>query len=78
MLLRKGKKSGIINVASFAGELPCIYFNLYGATKAFLIHFTKGLKLEYPEIDIMALNPSEVSTNMTFNKPTDIMTITAE
>jgi short-subunit dehydrogenase len=43
MILRKGSKSGIINVASFAGELPCIYFTLYGSTKAFLIHFTKGL-----------------------------------
>lgn len=76
-LRQKGLKSGILNVASFAGELPCPYFAVYGATKAYVIHFTKCLKIENPELDIMALNPSEVSTQMTM-RPPDIMTISSE
>lgn len=37
---------------------------------------TKCLKIEYPELDILAINPSEVSTNMIDNRAPDILTIT--
>lgn len=58
------KNAGILNVASFAGKLPHPYFTVYSGTKAYNIIFTKSLKEEFPKLDIMVLNPSEVSTNM--------------
>ncbi|KAL4453181.1 hypothetical protein ABPG74_015412 [Tetrahymena malaccensis] len=76
-LAKQKKKSAILNVGSFAGVLPCIYFNVYGATKAYVNVFTRTLVSEFPEIDIMCLNPSEVSTPMIGNRPPDAMTITS-
>lgn len=70
-------KSAILNVGSFAGVLPCVYFNVYGGTKAFINVFTRTLASEYPYLDIMCLNPSEVSTPMIGNRPTDLMTISS-
>jgi short-subunit dehydrogenase len=52
--------------------------SIYGSTKAFLIHFTKCLKIEFPELDIMTLNPASVSTLMNKNKPTDALTCSSE
>ena len=68
-------KSAIINVGSFAGLIPTVCFPVYSATKSYINFFTKNLAAENPDLDIMVLNPNEVSTNMTFNKPKDIMTI---
>jgi len=76
-LKSKKQKSAILNVGSFAGVLPCVYFHVYGATKAFVNVFSRTLNIEYPELDIMCLNPSEVSTPMTGNRPPDAMTITS-
>ena len=69
------QKSAIINIGSFAGLIPTMYFSVYSATKSYINFFTKNLAAENPELDIMVLNPNEVSTNMTYNKPKDIMTI---
>lgn len=74
---KSNMKSAIMNVGSFAGVLPCVYFHIYGATKGFVNVFTRTLAAEYPEIDIMCLNPSEVSTPMTCNREPDAMTITS-
>jgi short-subunit dehydrogenase len=74
-MLKRNKKSAVINIGSFAGVLPTSCFPVYSATKAYINFLTKNLSEEYPNIDIMVLNPNEVSTNMTYNKPADIMTI---
>lgn len=37
---------------------------------------TRCLKAEYPQLDVIAINPSEVSTNLIGNRPPDILTIT--
>lgn len=76
-LTRTGLKSAIMNVGSFAGVLPCVYFHIYGGTKGFVNVFSRTLSAEYPELDIMCLNPSEVSTPMTCNREPDLMTITS-
>ena len=74
MKVRK-ENSAILNVGSFAGVLPTLYFSVYSGTKAYINFLSKAIAAEHPEIDIMVLNPNEVSSNMTFNKPPDLMTI---
>jgi len=39
--------------------------------------FSKCIKIEYPELDVMVLNPNEVSTAMIGNRRPDFLTITA-
>lgn len=55
--------------------MPTIYFSVYSATKAYINFLTKCIAEENKNIDIIVINPNEVSTNMTYNKPVDIMTI---
>ena len=57
-----------MNVTSLAGQIPTSYFNVYSASKAYGEYLTETLRYEYPELEIFALRPSEVSTNMTFNR----------
>lgn len=53
--------------------------NTYSASKAYVDFLSRALSYEYQEqIDIISLRPSEVSTPMTFNKKTDVMTILPE
>lgn len=52
--------------------------NVYSASKAFVDLFSRSLNYEHPDIDIISLRPSEVSTPMTFNKKKDILTIGPE
>ena len=50
--------------------------NIYSSSKAFVDFLSRALSYEYGhKIDILSVRPSEVSTPMTFNKQTDIMTI---
>ncbi|CAD8116347.1 unnamed protein product [Paramecium primaurelia] len=77
LLKRKSHKSAIINVTSLAGQIPTPYFNVYSASKSYGEFLTQTLSVEYPELEIFALRPSEVSTNMTFNRKPDLMTITS-
>ena len=50
--------------------------NAYSASKAYVDFLSRALSYEYGnKIDILSVRPSEVSTPMTFNKQTDIMTI---
>lgn len=67
----------IINVSSLCAELPISYFSAYNATKIYVDRLTKSSALEYPEIDFMALRPSEVSTRMGGFKK-DLFTIEPE
>lgn len=75
---RTKNQGAIVNVSSIAGIIPMPLHNVYSASKAYVDRLTIALQYENPELDIVSLRPSEVSTPMTFNKKTDIMTITAE
>lgn len=52
--------------------------NVYSASKAFDDYLSRSLSYEYPELDIISLRPSEVSTPMTYNKKKDLLTIGPE
>lgn len=71
MLARK-PRSGILNVASLAAKYPHPYYHVYSATKAYVIELSRVLRHEFPQLDVLVLNPSEVSTNMTFNRQPDM------
>lgn len=77
-LKERGLKSGIVNITSVAGLFPLPYMGIYGSTKALQDHFTRSLKIEYPEIDIMSVRPHFVSTKMTSHKEIAFDTISAE
>ena len=42
--------------------------NVYCGSKAFGDLLSRSLAYEYPELDIISLRPSEVSTPMTYHK----------
>lgn len=75
--LASRKRSAVITLGSLAGQMPMSYFNIYCATKAFTQMMSLSLAKEHTNIDFLSIRPSEVSTGMTHNKPTDIFTITA-
>ncbi|NLK20493.1 MAG: SDR family NAD(P)-dependent oxidoreductase [Epulopiscium sp.] len=60
--LARGAK--IIQVASSAGFLPQPGFNIYAATKAFVLHFSKALNIELGSkgIHVLAVCPGPVKT----------------
>lgn len=76
--LRKRKSSAVLCLSSLAGMKPMSYFGVYCATKSFVEMFCATMNKEYPRTLFMSVRPSEVSTQMTFFKPKDIMTISAE
>ena len=53
------KGDGIINIASVAGYQPIPYINVYGATKAFVLNFTRALaeEVKHKGIHVMAVCP---------------------
>ena len=53
------KGDGIINIASVAAYQPIPYINTYGATKAFVLNFTRGFAMEMKKkgIRVMAVCP---------------------
>jgi short-subunit dehydrogenase len=53
------KDCGIINVASVAAYQPIPYINAYGATKSFVLNFTRALAMEVRQkgIRVMAVCP---------------------
>ena len=53
------KGDGIINIASVAAYQPIPYINTYGATKAFVLNFTRALSMEMKKkgIRVMAVCP---------------------
>ena len=60
------------------GEIPVPFFDVYSASKAYVLRLTKCLAIDMPKVDWLVLNPSEVSTAMTGFKNLDIFTITPE
>ena len=69
------KGSGIINIASVAGYQPIPYINTYGASKAFVLNFTRALRLELKNkgIKVMAVCPFWTKTEF-FNRAVDKQT----
>lgn len=57
-------KEGIINIASRAGHVAFAGRISYTASKFGVIGFTKGLSLEYPDLDIFSVSPGAVKTQM--------------
>ncbi|MGB0563093.1 MAG: SDR family NAD(P)-dependent oxidoreductase [Spirulinaceae cyanobacterium] len=57
--MRQRNRGGIINVASIAAFQPMPYWSTYGATKAFVLHFTEALWAENQDhnVKILALCP---------------------
>ena len=53
------KGSGIINIASVAAYQPIPYINTYGATKSFVLNFTRALSMELRNkgIKVLAVCP---------------------
>ena len=51
--------SGIINIASVAAYQPIPYINVYGASKSFVLNFTRALSMEVKKkgIKVMAVCP---------------------
>lgn len=62
--MAKNKKGEIINIASVAGFLPIPLFSVYGATKAFVISFSRALDGESKEngVRVKALCPGGIRT----------------
>jgi len=55
----KAKKSGtIINIVSLGGYHPLPFFNVYSASKSFLLTFTEGLAYELKEYNVQVINLS--------------------
>ena len=59
------KGDGIINIASVAAYQPIPYINVYGATKSFVLNFTRALSLELRNkgIKVMAVCPFWTKTD---------------
>ena len=67
-LIKRNKKSAIINVGSVAGLRPMAFFTTYSASKAFTNFFSAALSIEYTNVDILCLTPFYVSTQLTHFK----------
>lgn len=70
------KGCGIINIASVAAYQPIPYINTYGATKSFVLNFTRALKHELKNkgVSVMAVCPFWTKTeffNRAVNKDED-------
>jgi uncharacterized protein len=55
----------IVNVASMLSFMPTPYFTVYGATKAFVLHFTEALAEELRDsgVRVLAVCPGVIKTN---------------
>ena len=63
----ESRKTGlIINISSDFGRLPAPLVALYGATKAFVVHFSKCIRYEYApsNIHVQCVCPLFVCTKM--------------
>lgn len=58
----KKEKGAIINLSSLSAETIVVTHNLYGATKQWNDYLSKGLSLEYPNLDIISVRPGGVET----------------
>ena len=62
-----------------SAEMENAYFSYYCGSKAHELVLTQDLKLEYPELDWLAIQPGVVSTSLTANRKADyVSTITID
>ncbi|MBV5314595.1 MAG: SDR family NAD(P)-dependent oxidoreductase [Prolixibacteraceae bacterium] len=63
--LKMHRKAYILNVSSMAAFSPLPYKTVYPASKAFIYHFTRGLKAELrnTNIKVSVVNPGPIMTN---------------
>lgn len=63
--LKMHRKAYILNVSSMAAFSPLPYKTVYPASKAFVYHFTRGLKAELKNtsIRVSVVNPGPIMTN---------------
>ncbi|XP_075708509.1 17-beta-hydroxysteroid dehydrogenase type 3 [Rhinoderma darwinii] len=74
--MEQRQKGLILNISSAFGSFPCPLYAIYSASKAFVTTFSKALQAEYKSkgIIIQAVTPYGVSTPMTKNTSTNIIT----
>jgi 17beta-estradiol 17-dehydrogenase / very-long-chain 3-oxoacyl-CoA reductase len=64
-MLRRERRSAVINVSSVAGQRPLLFLSPYSATKAFNDYFSRALALEFPhKVDVLSLRPGYVVSGM--------------
>ncbi|XP_069819579.1 17-beta-hydroxysteroid dehydrogenase type 3 [Dendropsophus ebraccatus] len=71
------RRQGIVlNISSAFGSFPCPLYAIYSASKVFVTTFSKALQAEYKSegIIIQAVTPYGVSTPMTKNQSTNLIT----
>ncbi len=63
--LKMHRRAYILNVSSMAAFSPLPYKTVYPASKAFIYHFTRGLKAElrHTSIRVSVVNPGPIATN---------------
>lgn len=63
--LKMHRRAYILNVSSMAAFSPLPYKTVYPASKAFIYHFTRGLKAELlnTSIRVSVVNPGPIATN---------------
>ncbi len=68
--LEKHSNAYILNVSSLAAFSPVPYKTIYPATKAFIHHFSRGLKAELKDtnVKVSVLNPGPIMTNSDVTK----------
>lgn len=64
-ILKKQHKGYILNIGSNAGYQPVPYLNIYAASKAFIISFTRSLRYELKStnITVSCVSPGSTDTN---------------
>ncbi|XP_056380907.1 17-beta-hydroxysteroid dehydrogenase type 3 [Hyla sarda] len=74
--MEQRRKGLILNISSAFGSFPCPLYTMYSASKVFVSTFSKALLAEYKSkgIIIQALTPYGVSTPMTKNQSTNLIT----
>lgn len=63
-LAARTQRSAIITLSSIAGVLPMPHQQIYGATKSFTHFLSKGLAQEYPNLDILSVQPGLTETKL--------------
>uniref|UniRef100_A0A7N0T9I7 NAD(P)-binding protein n=1 Tax=Kalanchoe fedtschenkoi TaxID=63787 RepID=A0A7N0T9I7_KALFE len=80
--MMKKKRGAIVNMGSASAHVLDAYplVSIYGATKAYIEHFSKSISIEYGRygIDVQCQAPSYIATKMTRRKQGSLLVPTAE
>jgi 17beta-estradiol 17-dehydrogenase / very-long-chain 3-oxoacyl-CoA reductase len=73
-ILARQERSLIINVSSISATVPAPYLSVYAGTKVYNRHFSNSIRLECASrgIDVVAITPAYVMSNMTKIKKTSM------